>query len=304
MTALQTFDAYVSSDQLADSISDHGYAIVRNVLNKSTISALSDQLAPHLKAANLGDPDPFFGDKTKRFGALLSRCPLTQDLLRHRLILDTADRVLGPYCVQYQVNFTGAMHLTPGETAQTMHRDTGFYPIQNPAPPLTLATMWAATDFTLENGATRIVPGSHLWNDERQPSDSEIVQAEMTAGSVLIYTGSLIHGGGANQSNSPRSGVALHYSLGWLRQEENQYLAVPMEEVRTYPQDIQRLMGYDLATVNLGMVDQKHPNDVLNGTAGAGPGVLGTTEMMEADNAIERFRVTDTAVVGRTRIEI
>ena len=304
MAALQTFDAYVSSDQLADSISDHGYAIVRNVLNKSTISALSDQLAPHLKAANLGDPDPFFGDKTKRFGALLSRCPLTQDLLTHRLILDTADRVLGPYCVQYQVNFTGAMHLTPGETAQTMHRDTGFYPIQNPAPPLTLATMWAATDFTLENGATRIVPGSHLWNDERQPSDSEIVQAEMTAGSVLIYTGSLIHGGGANQSNSPRSGVALHYSLGWLRQEENQYLAVPMEEVRTYPQDIQRLMGYDLATVNLGMVDQKHPNDVLNGTAGAGPGVLGTTEMMEADNAIERFRVTDTAVVGRTRIEI
>ena len=304
MTGLQTFDAHVSSDQLADSISDHGYAIVRNVLNKSTISALSAQLAPHLKAVNLGDPDPFFGDKTKRFGALLSRCPLTQDLLTHRLILDTADRVLGPYCVQYQVNFTGAMHLTPGETAQTMHRDTGFYPIQNPAPPLTLATMWAATDFTLENGATRIVPGSHLWNDERQPSDSEIVQAEMTAGSVLIYTGSLIHGGGANQSISPRSGVALHYSLGWLRQEENQYLAVPMEEVRTYPQDIQRLMGYDLATVNLGMVDQKHPNDVLNGTAGTGPGVLGTTEMMEADNAIERFRVTDTAVVGRTRIEI
>ena len=304
MAMLQTFNAHVSPDELAASVAEHGYAIIEGLLDSSTITALSEQLAPHLNATDLGDPDPFFGDKTKRFGALLSRCPLTQELLTHQLILDTADRVLGPYCVQYQVNFTGAMHLTPGETAQTMHRDTGFYPIQNPAPPLTLATMWAATNFTLENGATRIVPGSHLWDDGRQPTDSEIVQAEMTAGSVLIYTGSLIHGGGANRSNGPRCGVALHYSLGWLRQEENQYLAVPMEEVRTYPQEVQRLMGYDLATVNLGMVDQKHPNDVLNGTAGPGPGVLGTTEMMEADNAIERFRVTDTAVVGRTRIEV
>ena len=304
MAILQAFDADVSPDQVAASIADQGYAIVQDLLDAATIATLTDQLVPHLNAVDLGDPDPFFGHRTKRFGALLSRCPLTRDMLTHRLILDTADSVLGPHCVQYQLNFTGVMHLAPGETAQTMHRDTGFYPIQNPAPPLTLATMWAATDFTLENGATRIVPGSHLWDDERKPSGSEIVQAEMTAGSVLIYTGSLIHGGGANQSNSPRCGVALHYSLGWLRQEENQYLAVPMEEVRAYPEEIQRLMGYDLATVNLGMVDQKHPNDVLNGTAGSGPGVLGTKELMEADNAIERFRVADTAIVGRTRVEV
>ena len=304
MTILQAFDADVSPDQLAASIAEHGYAIVQDLLDEATIAELSDQLVPHLNAVNLGDPDPFFGHRTKRFGALLSRCPITQDMLTHWLILGTADRVLGPYCVQYQVNFTGAMHLAPGETTQIMHRDTGFYPIQNPAPPLTLATMWAATDFTLENGATRIVPGSHLWDDGRKPSESEIVQAEMAAGSVLIYTGGLIHGGGANKSNSPRSGVALHYSLGWLRQEENQYMAVPAEEVRTYPEKIQRLMGYDLATVNLGMVDQKHPNDVLNGTAGPGPGVLGTKELMEADNAVERFRVVDTAVVGRTRVDI
>ena len=126
----------------------------------------------------------------------------------------------------------------------------------------------------------------------------------MPAGSVLIYTGSLIHGGGANQSNSFRCGVALHYSLGWLRQEENQYLAVPMEEVRTYPEEVQRLMGYELATVNLGFVDHKHPNDVLNDTAGNGPGVLGVKEMMDADAAVERFQVTDTATVGRTRFDV
>ena len=188
MAMLQTFNAHVSPDELAASVAEHGYAIIEGLLDSSTITALSEQLAPHLNATDLGHPDRFFADKTKRLGALLSRSHLTQDLLTHQLIRDTADRVLGPYCVRDQVNFTGARHLTPGETAQTMHRDTGFYPIQNPAPPLTLATMWAATDFTLENGATRIVPGSHLWDDRRQPTDSEIVQAEMTAGSCLLYT--------------------------------------------------------------------------------------------------------------------
>ena len=155
------------------------------------------------------------------------------------------------------------MHLAPGEVAQTIHRDTGFYPIQNPSPPLTLATMWAVTDFTEENGATRIVPGSHRWTDDRTPEVAEIVQADMPAGSVLIYNGSLLHGGGANDSDRDRCGVALHYSLGWLRQEENQYLAISMEEARAFPEKVQRLMGYDLATVNLGFADHKHPNDIL-----------------------------------------
>ena len=304
MAVLQTFGADVSSEVVAASVADHGYAIVRDLLDDVKLATLSEQLAPHLDAVGLGDPDPFFGHKTKRFGALLSRCPITREMLTHQLMLDTADLFLGPHCVRYQLNYTGVMHLAPGETEQSMHRDSGLYPIQNPAPPLTLATMWAVTDFTRENGATRIVPGSHLWSDDRKPLGLEVVQAEMPAGSVLIYTGGLIHGGGANQSNGIRCGVALHYSLGWLRQEENQYLAIPVEEARTYPEELQRLIGYDLATVNLGFVDHKHPNDVLNGTAGKGPGVLGAKEMMDADNAIERFRVTDTAAVGRTRVDV
>ena len=304
MAVLQTFGVDVSSKVVAASVTDYGYAIVRDILDDAQLGTLSDQLAPHLDSVDLGNPDPFFGHKTKRFGALLSRCPITREMLIHQLVLSTADLVLRPHCVRYQLNYTGVMHLAPGETTQSMHRDTGFYPIQNPAPPLTLATMWAVTDFTRENGATRIVPGSHLWSDDRKPLSSEIVQAEMPAGSVLIYTGSLIHGGGANQSNSFRCGVALHYSLGWLRQEENQYLAVPMEEVRTYPEEVQRLMGYELATVNLGFVDHKHPNDVLNDTAGNGAGVLGVKEMMDADDAVERFQVTDTATVGRTRFDV
>ena len=299
MADLQNFNANVSSEIIADSIKNYGYAIVQKLLDNKKIDTLTNQLTPHLEKVDLGDPDPFFG----RFGALLSRCPITREMLTHQLLINTANLVLGPHCVRYQLNYSGVMHLAPGETAQTLHRDTGFYPIQNPAPPLTLATMWAASDFTKENGATRIVPGSHLWDDIRKPLDNEILQAEMPAGSVLIYTGGLLHGGGANQSNVPRCGVALHYSLGWLRQEENQYLAIPVEEARTYSKEIQCLMGYDLGTVNLGFVDHKHPNDVLNQTAGNNPGVLGTKEMMDADNSIERFRVVDTATVGRSRFD-
>ena len=304
MARLNTFDACVEADPLVDAIERDGYAIVRELLDPETVARLSGELAPHLEATGTGDTDTFFGSRTKRFGALLSRCPTSRDMVVHPLVLAVADRVLGPYCARYQINYTGVMHIEPGESAQTMHRDTGLYPIQNPAPPLTLATMWAVTGFTAENGATRIVPGSHRWPDERVPDPDEIGAAEMPAGSLMIYLGSMIHGGGANSSNAARCGVALHYSLGWLRQEENQYLAVPMEEARTYPRQLQRLMGYDLGSVNLGFVDHKHPNDVLNGTSGEGPGELGPQALMDADNAIQRFRVDSTEAVGRARMKV
>ena len=222
----------------------------------------------------------------------------------HPLILDVTDQVLGPYCARFQINYTGVMYLGPGEQTQILHRDAGLYPIRNPAPPLLLATMWAMTDFSAENGATRLVPGSHLWPDERTPLPEEIVSAEMPAGSVLLYIESLIHGAGANRSNAVRGGLALHYSLAWLRQEENQYLTMPMEEARQLPRRLQELMGYDLATVNLGFVDHKHPNDVLNGTAGDGPGDLGPAALMAADEAIQRFTVSETGPGRRTRFPV
>ena len=128
--------------------------------------------------------------------------------------------------------------------------------------------------------------------------------AEMTAGSVLLYTGNTIHGGGSNRAAATRGGLAIHYSLAWLRQEENQFMVMPMEEARQLPRRLQELMGYDLATVNLGFVDHQHPNQVLNGIAGDGPGELGPQPLMEADNAIQRFKVSETGAVGRTRFNV
>ena len=161
-----------------------------------------------------------------------------------------------------------------------------------------LSTLWAVSDFSAGNGATCLVPGSRHWNDTREPKPEEIVAAEMPAGSVLLYLGSTFHGGGANRSSEARFGLALHYALGWLRQEENQYLAVPIEEARKLPRKIQELMGYAMGGSALGFVDHQDPNEFLNGSAGAESGDI-YGGLMEADQALERFKISGTAAVGR-----
>jgi len=274
-----------------------GYVIIENLLNADQLASISAELAPYLAARAPGDGN-LMGQRTRRFGRLLLRSQTVQELVTHPLVLSIADALLLPYCVRYHINYTGVMYLEPGETAQPLHRDTGFYPIQNPAPPLLLSTMWAISDFTANNGATCLIPGSRHWEDAREPTAAEIAVAEMPAGSVLLYIGNTLHGGGANRSDDPRFGLALHYALGWLRQEENQYLAVPPDEARALPQQIQELLGYSLGSAALGFVDHQDPNEFLNGTTCDAAGdIYGT--LLAADNALQRFKVSETAAVGR-----
>ena len=291
------FPASAAVDLITASLERDGYAIIENLLSEDQLETLRGELKPHLDARAPGKEN-MMGARTRRFGRLLLRSQMAQELAAHPLVLSIADAVLLPYCVRYQLNYSGVMYLEPGETAQPLHRDTGFYPIQNPAPPLLMSTMWAITDFTADNGATCLVPGSRHWQDAREPSAQEVIVAEMPAGSVLLYIGSTIHGGGANRSASARFGVALHYALGWLRQEENQYLAVPLEVARTLPQKIQELLGYALGTAALGFVDHQDPNDFLNGNDNAQSGDI-YGGLMDQDNALERFKIAGTSAVGR-----
>ena len=184
------------------------------------------------------------------------------------------------------------MHIEPGETRQVLHRDIGLYPIASPCPPLTVATMWALSDFTRKNGGTRLVPGSHLWSSDRVPKPEEVVATEMTAGSVLIYTGNTIHGGGSNHADRPRSGVALHYNLGWLRQEENQYMAVPPELALQLPDQIQELIGYSLGSSSLGVVDHMDPKDYLHGVRDPAKSSLSSPELEKQVQALSRFHIS------------
>ena len=278
------------ADVIGMTIEQDGYAIIDGLISRPQVDELAAQLRPHIDAVQAGGSS-FLGEKTKRLVGLFSKSPAVQQLAIHPLILAVADRVLLPYCARYQVNYSGVMHLLPGQHAQPLHRDGRCYPFANPAPPTTLATMWAVNAFEQLNGATQLIPGSHLWNDERQPKENELIVVEMPPGSVVLYTGGVLHGAGANQSTEPRTGVAVHYSLGWLRQVENQYLAVDEESVKNMPERLQRLMGYDYGGPFLGMVGGDDPHRVLAKQFEDSTGRRSSDELEAAHAGIRKLKV-------------
>lgn len=267
-----------------------GFAIVEGALEATRLARLRSELAPYIAATPCG-ADPFLGLRSKRIGNIFMRAPVTRELAIDPYVLAIADGVLLPYCAAYRVNFTGVQHLEPGEVTQGLHRDGHLYPFVNPAPPTILGTIWAVTDFTADNGATVIVPGSHLWPEDRVPLPHETRPAVMPAGSLLLYTSGLIHGAGANRSTGVRTGCAIHYNLGWLRQEENQYLTLPPDVARTLPHRLQRLIGYDFGAPYLGIVHGDDPIRLLEDGPPAGPKVRSRPEISAAQRRARRFRV-------------
>ena len=198
--------------------------IIDNFLSDQNLESIKNDLKPYLDVTRNGQ-DEFTGFETKRVGALMARSKTCQDLALDPLINQMAESFLGPHCESYQLHFTSAIQIGPGESSQILHRDRGVWGGYIPRKIETqFSTVWAINDFTKENGATQVVPGSHKWHKDREPLPEEITYAEMKAGSVFIYTGSVLHGGGTNVTEQPRLGVFLHYAPSWLRQEENQYL--------------------------------------------------------------------------------
>lgn len=239
-----------------------GCVIVEQLASPDLLERIDVDLARALERVGTNNTE-FSGNNTKRLNGILSQAPATQELVLHPTIITTVERMLLPYCARYQLNYDGIMHLMPGERAQDLHRDGSIYPFRHPAPPYTIACMWAHTAFTPDNGGTCLIPGSHLWERDRKPREEEVVSAVMPAGSVLIYTGGVYHGAGANRSNGSRTGISLQYNYAWLRQELNMYLTYPPEVARTFPDEVQRLIGYDFAGPYLGFVDGGSPQSLL-----------------------------------------
>jgi ectoine hydroxylase-related dioxygenase (phytanoyl-CoA dioxygenase family) len=231
-------------------------------LDQNQLARLNAEIQPHLDATEPDAANDFMGSRTKRFGRLLYRLPMARELTLNPSVLAAADEILLPYSPRYRVHFTGVMHVMGGQTAQRMHCDLS--PFASPSPTVVLATMWAATDFTRDNGATVLAPGSHKWSGGRAPTPDELISAEMPAGSVLLYAGNIVHGAGASTGGF-RTGVNIQYAVGWMRQEENQYLAVPQNIAAAFPAELQRIMGYDLTARHWGYVDQIHPFNFING---------------------------------------
>ncbi len=199
-----------------------------------------------------------------------SRATFATDVLVHPLLMDLCDAILGPSCARYQLNLAHLLERLPGAADQFWHQDELVWNlVPEPKPELQLAAVIALVDFTADNGATRVFPGSHRWEAGRYPTDEEAVVAEMPAGSAILYLGSTFHGGGAHSGSQPRRGVHLSYTLGWLRTEENNYLAVPPSVAAELPQQCQEVLGYAVHDAiergggYLGMLDMRDPVELL-----------------------------------------
>jgi ectoine hydroxylase-related dioxygenase (phytanoyl-CoA dioxygenase family) len=262
--SLKHFPASVSGDEVAAALTQDGAAIVDRVVAPEVMDKVDDELRPYIDRTPLG-PDDFAGRRTRRTGGLIARSETCRDLVMNSLVL-AATRKLLAHATTFQLHLTQVIAIGPGEPAQQIHRDQwafDFFKFPK-GYEVQCNTIWAMTDFTERNGATRLVPGSNQFEDGLQFKEEDTIAAEMTKGSVLFYTGSIYHGGGANRSNETRCGINITYNLSWLRQEENQYLAVPLEIARTLPVELLRVMGYSRGAYALGYVDDlRDPIEVV-----------------------------------------
>lgn len=258
MPSIPVVSAKDSPAKVIECLERDGAVVVSDVIDRATRDAVLRELAPHLEVV---DPDAsinkvyeadggtanFYPGKTKRITALVARSETFRTFVTHPLMLSACDAILKPNCVHYQVHATAALKIGPGAREQVLHREEDPYQFfKVPRPRMILASMWAITDFTEANGGTKIVPGSHLWPADRVARPDEVVAAAMLAGSVLLWMGGTLHGAGANRTDDWRYGVFLSYSLGWLRQEENQYIDVPGEIARTLDKKVRDLVGYKM----------------------------------------------------------
>ena len=252
MAELQRLAASASPAEICKALDEDGALIVEGLITPNDLDRLKTEVMPYVEATSVGK-DAFTGFHTTRTGALVARSPACRDLVMAGSVLGAARQFLEPYCETIQLHLTQLIRIMPGQPVQPLHRDRlawgGYLP---PSIEPQFNTIWAVTDFTKENGATQVVPGSHKWDPKRQPEEGEITWAEMKAGSVLVYSGTVIHGGGANTSKADRMGLNITYTLGWLRQEENQFLSCPPEIAKDLDPELRELLGYAMGSYALG----------------------------------------------------
>ncbi len=290
MTELTRLDAKTTAPELLEVIARDGAAIVEGLLAPAQVDRLRGELQPFVAATQPG-ADDFSGRRTTRTGALVARSPACREVVMHPVVLDAVRAFLAPWCERAQLHLSQVIRIRPGQPAQQIHRDRWAWGTHLAHLEPQLNTIWALTDFRAENGATRVAPGSTGWPDARLPTEAETTCAEMSRGSVLVYTGSVFHGGGENRSDTDRIGLNLTYALGWLRQEENQYLACPPEIAKTLDPELQALLGYTMGSYALGYYTPPLPPgegpelvgpEYALGRARDGSGRLGSAQLLES----------------------
>ena len=258
--SIPQYPANAQATEIVEALEDSGCVVVTGLVDPGLRRSVTEELAPHMHYARViedDDPTQFYPGRTRRITALVARsATVTDHLIPHPTSQKVCEKFLLPNSeFGYQLHVTAALEVGPGAREQILHREEDSYTFFSlPRPTIIIASMWAITDFRSDNGATLLVPGSHKWSAGRVPTSDEIVQAEMPAGSVLYWHGGLLHGAGANTSKDWRYGIILTYSLGWVRQEENQYMDVPAERLTELSPEVKQIAGFDMYRA-LGLYD-------------------------------------------------
>jgi ectoine hydroxylase-related dioxygenase (phytanoyl-CoA dioxygenase family) len=275
-------------EEAVAAIRECGYTILPRLLAPDQLVAMRAALAPHLQPCASGRND-FEGFETQRVYSLVGRHAIFADLVEHPLILGICDVLLEP---NYLLTASQAINIRPGETPQPLHTDDVFYKIPRPRQAVSVSTIFAIDPFTAENGATQVIPGSHLWDDERvgdllgridfrthpkaarQPRpaaspatglETQLIDATMPAGSVIVFLGTLLHRGGANRCPAPRLALSNQYCQPWARQQENFFLTIPATCVHQMSPRVQQLLGYSIHPPFMGHANGRHPLKALSG---------------------------------------
>ena len=281
-------DTHVDRDAVARDVAEmrtHGFVVIERLLDTNDLARIRADLRPHLERELFGRNN-FEGHRTERVYSLVGVAPIFADLVEHPRILAICDAFLEQ---NYLLTASQAIEIHPGETPQPLHTDDTFYRIPRPRNAVSVSTIYAVDDFTLENGATQIIPGSHTWPDDaierlltdadfataprdaRQPLPAalpagyadRLVDATMPAGSVIVFLGTLVHRGGANRSQRPRLALSNQYCEPWARQQENYKLSIPKETARTLSPRVQELLGYSIHPPFMGHALGLHPRRFL-----------------------------------------
>lgn len=243
-----------SAADIIEVVEKDGAAIVDDLVDQNWLAEFNasvqtsvDRYVPY----DYGEPEAveFLGRQTVRLNGLISKSSNYIDLITNPKVLGVMDHFLAPNCGHYLLNSSEVIEIHGGETAQELHTDDMIWPANVWAPDrlLQFNVLLAGTDFTFENGATQVVPGSHLWSDpERTAKPDEIAYAAMSAGSAVFVSGKTLHGGGANTSGTRRRAICASYVLGWLRTQENHFLHTTVDQARSWPERVRQLLGYDL----------------------------------------------------------